>query len=61
MTKAIEAGYRHIDTAAAYGNGPRSGRAARLGLARDELFITTKLWNDDQHRAARQRSRGARG
>ena len=52
VTTAIEAGYRHIDTAAAYGNETEVGEAVRgCGLARDELFITTKLWNDDQHRA----------
>jgi 2,5-diketo-D-gluconate reductase A len=52
VTAAIEAGYRHIDTAAAYGNEAEVGKAVRAsGLARDELFITTKLWNDEQHRA----------
>ena len=46
---AIAAGYRHIDTAAAYRNeaGVAAGIAAS-GVAREELFITTKLWNDDQ-------------
>jgi 2,5-diketo-D-gluconate reductase A len=49
VTDALEAGYRHIDTAAIYGNEEGVGRAiAASGLARDELFITTKLWNDDQ-------------
>lgn len=44
---ALEAGYRHIDTAAIYGNEESVGRAiADSGIARDELFITTKLWND---------------
>jgi 2,5-diketo-D-gluconate reductase A len=47
--KAFEAGYRHIDTAAIYGNEAGVGRAiAASGLDRDELFITTKLWNADQ-------------
>lgn len=42
---ALAAGYRHIDTAAAYGNEVEVGRAiAASGLSRDELFITTKLW-----------------
>lgn len=42
---ALEAGYRHIDTAAAYGNEVEVGRAiAASGLAREDLFITTKLW-----------------
>ncbi|QUH03372.1 aldo/keto reductase [Saccharopolyspora erythraea] len=46
---ALEAGYRSIDTAAAYGNEAAVGRAlAESGLARDELFVTTKLWNADQ-------------
>ena len=46
---AIEAGYRSIDTAALYGNETGVGRAiAGCGLPREDLFITTKLWNDDQ-------------
>ena len=49
VTHAIEAGYRHIDTAAAYGNEAEVGQAVHAsGLPRDELFITTKLWNDSQ-------------
>ncbi|MDR1898687.1 MAG: aldo/keto reductase [Treponema sp.] len=45
---AIEAGYRHIDTAAIYGNEESVGAAIRQsGIPRKELFITTKLWNDD--------------
>lgn len=49
VSDALEAGYRHIDTAAIYGNEEGVGRAiAASGLARDELFITTKLWNDRQ-------------
>lgn len=47
VTDALEAGYRHIDTAAIYGNEEGVGAAlAKSGIARDELFITTKLWND---------------
>lgn len=43
---ALEAGYRHIDTAAAYGNEASVGRALKdSGIARDEIFVTTKLWN----------------
>ncbi len=58
---AIEAGYRHIDTAAVYGNEADVGAAiAASGVDRDELFITTKLWNEDQGedstRAAFERS-----
>lgn len=46
---ALEAGYRHIDTAAIYGNERGVGQAIReSGIPRDELFITTKLWNDSQ-------------
>ncbi len=46
---ALEVGYRHIDTAAIYKNEEGVGRAiAASGIPRDELFITTKLWNDDQ-------------
>ncbi len=46
---ALEAGYRSIDTAAIYGNEEGTGKAlAASGIARDELFVTTKLWNDAQ-------------
>ena len=46
---AIDAGYRHIDTAAAYGNEEGVGRALkRSGLRREELFVTSKLWNEDK-------------
>ncbi|MFD3513326.1 aldo/keto reductase [Streptomyces sp. NPDC058657] len=46
---ALHAGYRSIDTAAVYGNERGVGRAlAESGIARDELFVTTKLWNADQ-------------
>lgn len=49
VTDALEAGYRHIDTARIYKNEEGVGRAiANSGIPRDELFITTKLWNDDQ-------------
>src|SRR5690606_26884882 len=52
-----EIGYRHIDTAAIYGNEEGVGAAiAKSGIARDELFVTTKLWDDrhdgDEPRAA---------
>jgi diketogulonate reductase-like aldo/keto reductase len=48
---ALEAGYRHIDTAAIYGNEEGVGRAiAASGIPRDELYITTKVWNSDQGR-----------
>ncbi|WP_299538338.1 aldo/keto reductase [uncultured Streptomyces sp.] len=49
VATAIEAGYRSIDTAAIYGNEAGTGKAiAASGVARDELFVTTKLWNADQ-------------
>lgn len=45
---ALEAGYRHIDTAALYKNETQVGEAIReSGIPREEIFITTKLWNDD--------------
>ncbi len=48
---ALEAGYRHIDTARIYGNEAAVGRALRASaLPRGEVFVTTKLWNDDQGR-----------
>lgn len=46
---ALETGYRAIDTAAIYGNEEAVGQAIKdSGIAREELFITTKVWNDDQ-------------
>ncbi|MEU4098875.1 aldo/keto reductase [Streptomyces sp. NPDC026673] len=49
VTSALESGYRSIDTAAIYGNEAGVGQAlAASGIARDELFVTTKLWNGDQ-------------
>ncbi|WP_277724211.1 MULTISPECIES: aldo/keto reductase [Streptomyces] len=49
VAQALEAGYRSIDTAAIYGNEEGTGRAiAASGLAREDLFVTTKLWNSDQ-------------
>ncbi|OXM61029.1 2,5-diketo-D-gluconic acid reductase [Amycolatopsis vastitatis] len=48
VTQALEAGYRHIDTAQGYQNEDAVGRAiAKSGIPRDELFITTKLWIQD--------------
>jgi 2,5-diketo-D-gluconate reductase A len=44
---ALEAGYRHIDTAALYRNEAGVGEGIRrTGIPRDELFVTTKVWND---------------
>lgn len=49
VKSALDAGYRSIDTAAIYGNEAGVGKAlAEAGIARDELFITTKLWNGRQ-------------
>jgi 2,5-diketo-D-gluconate reductase A len=48
VSDAIEVGYRLIDTAAAYGNEEAVGKAIqKSGVARDEIFITTKLWIQD--------------
>ena len=45
---ALEAGYRHIDTAAMYGNEESVGAAVRRsGIPREQIFVTTKLWNSD--------------
>ncbi len=49
VTTALELGYRHLDTAAIYGNESEVGQAiAASGIPRDELFVTTKLWNGEQ-------------
>jgi 2,5-diketo-D-gluconate reductase A len=46
---AIDAGYRHVDTATLYFNEAGVGAGVRAsGVPRDELFVTTKVWNDDQ-------------
>lgn len=53
VTDALAAGYRHIDTAAAYENEVGVGRAiAASGIPREELFITTKLWIQDAGESA---------
>ena len=45
---ALEAGYRHIDTAAAYGNEDSVGKAIKdSGIPRQDIFLTSKLWNVD--------------
>lgn len=49
VSSALEIGYRHIDTAAIYRNEEGVGAAiAASGIPREELFVTTKLWNDRQ-------------
>src|SRR5690348_5739793 len=48
VSEALAAGYRHLDTAAAYGNEKAVGRAiAASRIPRDQLFVTTKLWIQD--------------
>jgi diketogulonate reductase-like aldo/keto reductase len=49
VAAALELGYRHVDTARIYGNEHDVGAALRAsGVPRVEVFVTTKLWNDDQ-------------
>ena len=49
VEEALEAGYRHVDTAAAYRNERGVGAAiASSGIPREEIFVTTKLWNSQQ-------------
>jgi 2,5-diketo-D-gluconate reductase A len=49
VAEALAVGYRHIDTAAAYRNEGPVGQAIRAsGVSRDEIFLTTKCWNDHQ-------------
>jgi 2,5-diketo-D-gluconate reductase A len=56
-TRALLAGYRHLDTAAAYRNEAGIGQAVHAaGLERDEVFITTKVRNDDQGYEQAQRA-----
>ncbi|KAF2131523.1 Aldo/keto reductase [Dothidotthia symphoricarpi CBS 119687] len=47
---ALKAGYRHIDTARIYGTEPAVGNAIKhSGVPRDQIFLTTKLWNNSHH------------
>ncbi|MDQ2838610.1 MAG: aldo/keto reductase [Actinomycetota bacterium] len=49
VAHALQAGYRHLDTAKLYQNEAEVGAAiAESGIARDELFVTTKVWNSEQ-------------
>lgn len=49
VIEAIKSGYKHIDTAAIYGNEKSIGKAIKeSGINRDELFITSKVWNKDR-------------
>jgi 2,5-diketo-D-gluconate reductase A len=57
VSEALAVGYRHIDTAAAYFNEEAVGRAIRTsGIPRDELFITTKLWIQDDGEATTRKA-----
>ncbi|MFA5006596.1 MAG: aldo/keto reductase [Candidatus Izemoplasmatales bacterium] len=57
---ALSAGYRAIDTAAVYGNETGVGAAIRdAGIPRSEVFLTTKVWNDDQGYESTLRAFGA--
>ena len=49
VREALRVGYRHVDTARIYGNEADVGAGVRgSGVPREQLFVTTKLWNDDQ-------------
>lgn len=55
VRSALELGYRHIDTAALYNNEKDVGKAIRdSGIPREEIFVTTKLWNSDHGARARK-------
>jgi len=57
VSNAFAAGYRHIDTAAMYGNEQGVGKAlAKLGQDRDSIFVTTKVWHDQIGEGDLQRS-----
>jgi len=49
VSEALKVGYRHIDTAAIYGNEEGTGKAiSDSGIARSDIYLTTKLWNSNQ-------------
>ncbi len=57
VATALQSGYRHIDTAAMYANEEAVGEGLRnSGVARDEIFVTTKVWHDDIGNGDLQRS-----
>lgn len=57
VRQALQVGYTHVDTAQIYGNEASVGRAiADSGLARDAIFLTTKIWNDKQDYAQAKQS-----
>ena len=52
---ALDAGYRHIDTAAIYGNEESVGKALKdSGIPREEIFVTTKLWNEETRKGTQR-------
>ncbi|MEM8754141.1 MAG: aldo/keto reductase, partial [Pseudomonadota bacterium] len=60
VAKAVEVGYRHVDTAAMYENEAAVGAGLReAGLPRDEVFVTTKIWPSDCAAGALQASLSA--
>lgn len=57
VSEALKLGYRHIDTASMYGNEDAVGEGMRAsGIARDQVFLTTKVWQDDLRAKDFQRS-----
>ena len=53
VTMALEVGFRHIDTAQIYGNEEAVGRAIKdSAVAREDLYVTTKVWNDKLNKAS---------
>jgi 2,5-diketo-D-gluconate reductase A len=57
MREAIDVGYRRIDTAALYGNEAEVGQGIReAGINREDVFVTTKIWNDRQGFAETQKA-----
>jgi 2,5-diketo-D-gluconate reductase B len=57
VSEALRLGYRHIDTATAYGNEEQVGEGLRVsGIKRDEVHVTTKVWHDSLRAADFQRS-----
>ena len=61
VRQALEIGYRSIDTAAVYGNERGVGQALReSGIPREEIFLTTKVWNDDLRARRTRAARAAR-
>lgn len=54
VSEALRSGYRHIDTASVYGNEIGVGMGIReSGIPREDIFLTSKVWNSDQAMTAR--------